>query len=202
MNNVAENPLLRAVLLAAGPSSRLGQPKQLVTISGETLVRRCTRLLLALGLEEIAVVSGCGFEAVECEVSDLPVEIIRNHDWQKGMGASISRGVRRSGKGVAGVLIMVCDQWRLEKSDLNHLISTWFSDISRIFTACWNEGEAFVSGPPVIFPRTLIPELISVNPKRGARQVIDRNMDIVEFVRLDNARFDLDHPADLELMPG
>ena len=189
-------------MLAAGPSSRLGQPKQLISIHGESLVRRTARLLLSMDIASVTLVSGFDAKNVESEVEDLPLDIACNHGWEQGMGSSISCGARQMLQNPDGVLMMVCDQWRLEKDDLSRLISAWYSDISRLYVTCWNEGKAFVSGPPVIFPRKTIPELISVQPHRGARQVIDRNMEIAEFVKLDNARFDLDNPEDLELIPG
>jgi CTP:molybdopterin cytidylyltransferase MocA len=113
------------------------------------------------------------------------------------MGASINAGARALPLGPDGVLVTVCDQWRLESADLAHLANRWLSDISRICVACWNEGEAFVSGPPVIFPRKLIPELKGMQPSRGARQLIDRYMDLVDYVEMQNAAFDLDRPEDL-----
>jgi len=203
MNMTHENPKLAAVLLAAGPSSRLGQPKQLLSIEGESLVRRSSQLILAMNnIAGLTLVSGFESDRVEYEVEDLPVDIAYNRSWEQGMGASIACGVRKLPDGPDGVLLMVCDQWRLEKDDLSRLIAAWSTDISSIHVACWHEEKAFVSGPPVIFPRKIIPELISVDPGRGARQVIDRHMENVEFVKLENARFDLDNPEDLELIPG
>ena len=67
--------------------------------------------------------------------------------------------------------------------------------------ACWHEGEAFVSGPPVISPGNLKQELKFAQENRGARQLVDRYMDIVEFVTMENAARDLDRPEDLEQLP-
>jgi len=198
MNDESRKLILGAVLLAAGPSSRLGRSKQLVRVNDETLIRKTARLVLGMDLDFVTVVSGCGADLVEAELEDLPVSVVFNRDWQQGMGSSINCGVRFMPQGVDGVLLMVCDQWRLENDDLNRLFEAWHSDISRIYVACWDEGAAFVSGPPALFPRTLIPELKSMHPNRGARQLIDRYMDIVEFVKMENAAFDLDRPEDLE----
>jgi molybdenum cofactor cytidylyltransferase len=198
MNDESRKLILGAVLLAAGPSSRLGRSKQLVRVSDETLIRRTARLVLGMDLDYVTVVSGCGADLVEAELEDLPVSVVFNRDWQQGMGSSINCGVRFMPQGVDGVLLMVCDQWRLENDDLNRLLEAWQSDISKIYVACWDEGAAFVSGPPALCPRTLIPELKSMHPNRGARQLIDRYMDIVEFVKMENAAFDLDRPEDLE----
>jgi len=198
MNDESRKLILGAVLLAAGPSSRLGRSKQLVRVNDETLIRRTARLVLGMGLDYVTVVSGCGADLVEAELEDLPVSVVFNRDWQQGMGSSINCGVRLMPQGVDGVLLMVCDQWRLENDDLNGLFEAWQADISKIYVACWDEGAAFVSGPPALFPRKIIPELKSMQPNRGARQLIDRYMDIVEFVKMENAAFDLDRPEDLE----
>jgi molybdenum cofactor cytidylyltransferase len=190
-------PVLAAVLLAGGPSTRLGQSKQLVRVGGESLVRRTARLLLSLRPAPLVVVTGCEASRVEAELEGLPLEFVYNRDWDQGMGASINAGARALPLGPDGVLVAVCDQWRLESADLACLATHWFSDISRICVANWNEGEALVSGPPVIFPRKLIPELKSMQASRGARQLIDRYMDLVDYVEIQNAAFDLDRPEDL-----
>jgi CTP:molybdopterin cytidylyltransferase MocA len=197
-----KEPSLAGVLLAAGPSTRLGQPKQLVEVAGESLVRRTARLLLALQLDKLMVVTGCDAPRVEAEVAELPLRNVRNRDWAHGMGESINCGTRAMMRDESlnpdGVLIAVCDQWRLQAADLERLVATWKSDISRICVACWKEESALISGPPVIFPRKLIPELKAMQPSRGARQLIDRHIEIAEFVSIPNAAFDLDRPEDLE----
>jgi molybdenum cofactor cytidylyltransferase len=190
-------PALAALLLAGGPSTRLGQPKQLVRLGGESLVRRTARLLLSLRPAPLIVVTGCEAARVEAELDGLALDVVFNRHWAQGMGGSINAGARALPVGPEAVLVTVCDQWRLESADLARLVSCWFSDISRICVASWKEGEAFVSGPPVIFPRKLIPELKSMQANRGARQLIDRYMDLVEFVDMQNAAFDLDRPEDL-----
>ena len=189
---------LGVVLLAAGPSSRLGQPKQLVEVDGECLVRRSARLALSLLPASVTVVSGCEAERVQAELGGLPVGMVFNRGWANGMGASINCGVRFMPGDVDGVLLMVCDQWRLDDTDLKRLFLQWSTDISKIYLASWKEGEAYVSGPPVIFPRKLIPELKCMQENRGARQLVDRYMDIAEFVEMENAAWDLDRPNDLE----
>ncbi len=198
MTDTPGNPSLGVVLLAAGPSTRLGQPKQLVEVGGECLVSHAARLALSLDPTFVTVVTGCEADRIEAELEQLPVGVVYNRNWSSGMGASINCGVRSIHKGVEGVLVMVCDQWRLEESDLERLFSAWSSDISRIVVASWKEETAFVSGPPVIFPRKLIPELKSMQENRGARQLIDRYMDLVDYVEMENAAHDLDRPEDLE----
>jgi molybdenum cofactor cytidylyltransferase len=198
MTERPRNYLLGALLLAAGPSSRLGQPKQLVQFHGDCLVRRSAGLLLKLGLDPVIVVTGFEHEAVEHELRDLSVRTVLNRSWSSGMGGSIAFGCGYFPRGMDGVLLMVCDQWRLELADLRSLVAEWKTDTSGIVVANWQEGRAFVSGPPVIFPGRLIPEMKFLDKGRGARQVIDRHMDEVTFVTIQNAAHDLDRPENLE----
>jgi molybdenum cofactor cytidylyltransferase len=202
MNDSTTHYRLAAILLAAGPSTRLGQAKQLVEVNHETLVRRTARLLLEVGADPVIVVTGCSADRVENELGGLPVKIAFNRIWEQGMGGSIACGVRKLSENVDGLLVMVCDQWQLEVEDLSQLFECWITDISRIVVAQWHEGSAFVSGPPVIFPREYIPELKFMIKNQGARPVIDRHMDIVEFVNMENAAQDLDRPEDLEFISG
>ena len=188
---------LAVIVLAAGPSSRLGESKQLVEVRGECLVRRAARLALGLKPERAIVVAGCEADRVVAELEDLPLETVLNRDWSRGMGASIAAGARALDRSTEGVLLMVCDQWRLRAADLDRLVQAWRPHPQRIVVACWKEGQAYVTGPPVIFPTRFLHELKAIPPDRGARQVIDQHMDDVEFVELQNAADDLDRPEDL-----
>ena len=187
-----------AILLAAGPSSRLGQAKQLVRVDGESLVRRTARLLLSVDPVSLTVVTGFADDAVEQELSDLPVRFARNDDWEQGMGGSIACGVQNISEEVDGVLITLCDQWRIEGSDYLRLISMWKTNISRITASSWINDKASVYGPPTLFPRNYIRELTGLMGSKGAKAVIDQNLANAQFVKIENAAYDLDRPEDLE----
>ena len=198
MKDERNTPNLAAVLLAAGPSTRLGHPKQMVVYRGETLVRRAARLLREVIHGEVVVVTGHGAEQVGGEVEGIAVTTVINREWDKGMGGSIARGAGSVPANVDGILVSVCDQWRLSPGDLGKLVESWSAQPRRIHVACWKEGAAHVSGPPVIFPGWLRGDLKGLEKSRGARQIIDRYMDDVEFVQLESAALDLDRPEDLQ----
>lgn len=202
MTELRNQPALAAILLAAGPSTRLGRPKQLVRFEGETLVRRSARLLLNTVRGPVVVVCGCESRLVSEQVADLPVETVTNPDWELGMGGSIAFGARFVPQFTEGIMVAVCDQWLLHREDLDRLLEAWRMAKSRIHAACWKEGAAHVSGPPVIFPRRLHGELKGLDKSRGARQVLDRHIDLVDFVQLESASCDLDRPEDLDLLRG
>lgn len=193
----AETPRLAAILLAAGASRRLGQPKQFVERNGESLVRRSAGLLVKLAADPIIVVAGFQSDKIIHELQDLPLSLVINQDWEQGMGGSLACGVRNIAPEVDGVLVMLCDQWRLDLDDLLRLKSAWTSDISRIIVAEWNDGKSCLSGPPVIFSGSMMHELKIVKGRQGAKSIIDRHKGIVYPVEVRNAAFDLDEPGDL-----
>lgn len=187
---------LGAILLAAGGSRRLGQPKQLIRSRGETLVHRAARIVLEQNPAALIVVTGCESNAVERELEGLPVEMVRNSKWADGMGVSLACGMARVPDRIGGVLILLCDQWRIASSDLASLVTAWTSDISQIAVAQWAQSH----GPPVIMPKALFPELAALKGDRGAKAVLAKHRDMVNYVPMDSARFDLDDEADLETL--
>jgi molybdenum cofactor cytidylyltransferase len=188
---------LGAVLLAAGSSSRLGQAKQLLHIDGETLVTRMARRLIELGPANVIVVTGSASQAVNDQLSGLPVHIVHNACWEEGMASSLSAGVENLPAEIEGVLIMLCDQWQVGLPDLQALVQAWFVDISVITAASWITEERHIIGPPAIFPRNLFHELICLKGDRGARAVIEKYRERTSLLAMDRARFDLDEPKDL-----
>ena len=82
------------IILAAGGSSRFGQPKPLLDWHGKPFVRAVAETALAAGLSPVVVVTGANAEQVENAIRDLPVSIIRNQDWQDGQSTSIRAGLR------------------------------------------------------------------------------------------------------------
>ncbi len=189
---------LGVVLLAAGGSTRLGQPKQLIPIDGEALVARTARRLLCLEPATLLVVTGCASAEVSDQLSSLPLQLVHNPDWRQGMGTSIAVGVNYLPAKVKGVLIMLCDQWRVDHADLKRLLEAWNTDISDIAVARWEKDKAFIFGPPAVFPRTLFHELESLSGDQGAKRVIEKYQGRSTFIMMENAAFDLDEPADLQ----
>jgi molybdenum cofactor cytidylyltransferase len=188
---------IASVLLAAGGSARLGQPKQLVKLDGEALVRRAAVLLTGLEAGPVVAVVGCRPSEVAAEFEGLAVNVVVNDEWRQGMGSSIAQGVRNIPGEVDGVLLLLCDQWRVERADLLRLMHAWHADISAICVSEWRKEDSVFTGPPVIFPRELIHELKILQVDRGAKPVIDAYRH-VKAVQMKNAAYDLDTPQELE----
>jgi molybdenum cofactor cytidylyltransferase len=111
-----------AVLLAAGGSTRLGQPKQLLTRDGEALVRRVARLLLATAPRELVVVLGAHRDDISAALHGIAHRAIVNDQWQQGLASSVRLAATHVR--AARVLICVCDQPALDAHHLSALLAT------------------------------------------------------------------------------
>ena len=145
---MSEEPPIAAVVLAAGGSTRLGRPKQLVPIDGEPLVRRAARAALDAGCRPVMVVIGAEADAVGAAVADLPVLRVGNPRWADGVGTSIACGVSAAAAHrPAGCIVLPCDQPRLTAGVLATLIDR-FRDGGFSAVACTYGGT---TGSPVLF---------------------------------------------------
>lgn len=184
---------LGALLLAAGGSTRLGRPKQLLLIDGEPLVRRQARLLLALEPACVIVVTGAVADEVGAALTGLDIVLAHNPDWERGMGGSLACGMRAMPERVRGALLLLVDQYRVDTQDLERLIATWGADPLAAVSASWDDQR----GPPIVFPRSLFERVSRLRGESGARAVLRRFRGRQIAVPVANAAFDLDTAADI-----
>lgn len=188
---------IAAVILAAGKSRRLRQPKQLIQLAGESLLRRAARLAVEAGCAPVFVVLGYDAERMRPELNGLAVQTLTNEDWAEGMGASVRCGVAAAQAAAAGgVLLLVCDQVRLSVEHLRALLAR-HRETRAIVTASAYDGRA---GVPAVFSAQLFPELLQIHGDRGARQVIEYYADAVQVVDWAEGALDLDSPKQLRVI--
>lgn len=181
------------VLLAAGSSSRLGRPKQLLVHGGKTLVRRAAEAAVEARCGPVVVVLGAQAQAVASELAGLPVHTVHNPDWEQGMGVSLRVGVRALAPEAEAALVMLCDQLRVESGHLRALVEEFHRTGSPIVAS----GYEGARGVPALFSRALFPELEALGPDQGARGVIARDASRVVEVALTGGGEDVDTAADL-----
>jgi molybdenum cofactor cytidylyltransferase len=189
-------PRLGVIVPAAGESTRLGQPKQLLSLAGEPLVARAVRLALGLSPTSTVVVTGAHAEAVRQAMHGLPVMVAHHAEWRAGLGGSIAAGARSLPDDVDAILIILCDQWRLQAEDLHGLLRHWRDRVNGISAA----RAGGVIGPPVVFPSRFISELRKLQGPRGARALIEAHPAACSDVAMPNAAHDLDTAAALAAM--
>jgi len=182
-----------AIVLAAGGSCRLGQPKQLLTLSDrETLVHSAVRSAREADCAKVCVVTGAAHDQVAAAVSDLHPTIARNPDWSRGIGTSIRVGVSQLSD-LSAIVLLTCDQPSLDAQIIRALISRHEETGPAIIASHY----ANTLGTPALFPRSYFPKLQSLPDKAGAKILIEMAIERVERVDFPAGAFDLDSPSDL-----
>ncbi len=184
------------ILLAAGASARMGEPKQLLRFQGETLARRAAKIALAVSTR-VVVTLGARIEITRIEVEDLPVEIAENVNWKAGMSGSIKVGLERllsDSKELKAVILMVCDQPFVDEITLGKIIKT-FGQTNPLIVACEYQNTL---GVPALFHRKLFPELLALDAQTGAKRLIKKYHAQTAAISFPEGAFDVDTPADYE----
>jgi molybdenum cofactor cytidylyltransferase len=163
-------PQIAIIVLAAGASTRLGAPKQLLQYNGMTLLRRTAETVLLSQAKSVHVVVGCDAEKMTLEIADMPVDVVVNPDWQRGISTSLHSGIRSLQSNIDAAIIVLCDQLKLSTDILNTMIDVYASTRSPI-VACTYAGTV---GVPALFDRSMFPELLSLEGDHGAKKIIER----------------------------
>ncbi len=189
------NKRVIALILAAGSSSRLGHPKQLLPWKNKTLLGHTIAIAHESKAAGVRVVLGSQAQSIRAALSDTTTEFLINNNWEEGMGGSISCGVDHllAEKKVAdGILIMLCDQPLIDSNFLNVLIDAYTENEYGIVGTLYGKHI----GVPVIFDRSYFPKLSGLKGEGGARSILRENsLDSLGFAAPANNP-DIDTAAD------
>lgn len=189
------------VILAAGASTRLGRPKQLLPYRGRSLLRHAAETAVGSTCRPILVVIGAHAAELAGEVSDLPVHVVENPRWPRGMGTSLRAGLEALeavGPEVGAVVITLCDQPLLSTAIIDSLVRA-HRDSGRPIVASEYGG---VLGAPALFDRILFGELLTPKDAGGAKEIIARHRADVCSVPFPGGAIDIDTPQDYEGLCG
>ncbi len=191
------NPTIGIIILAAGASTRMGKPKQLLPYQGRSLLRHITEVAIASRNQPVIVVLGANAEIIKPEICQLPVEIVENLQWASGMSSSIRTGievVNALGQNVEAVIITLCDQPFVSVQVINQLVEAYHRS-DKAIVAC---EYADTLGVPALFNHTFFSQLMNLKQGEGAKQIINKYINQVTSVCFLQGLIDIDTPDDYE----
>lgn len=191
------------VVLAAGGSSRLGAPKQLLPVAGEALVRRAVRTALASGATQVVLVTGAAADAVVAALGDCAtdarVQIVHNAEWARGQAGSMHTGLAALSAAIPVAVFLPVDQPFVPATLLRRLMGAWRAGAD--LAAPEVDGE--MRGAPALFDRSFWPALHLVRGDMGGRMILRANAHRVHLLPTPGDLLrDVDTPADLAALTG
>jgi molybdenum cofactor cytidylyltransferase len=181
------------VLLAAGASTRLGRPKQLVSYGGRSLLRHAAETACAAIADQVVFVLGHEATRMREELHGLRGRIVENREWTSGVSSSVRAALASLGPDIEAVLLMVCDQPAVTTPHLDALIRA----LPQAGVCPVASSYSGTIGVPAIFPRALFGELMSLSGDAGAKRILEARLPSVTLIPLHGGEIDIDSDADL-----
>jgi molybdenum cofactor cytidylyltransferase len=163
--------MIVAVVLSAGESSRMGRPKALLPIDGQTFIERIVAALKQTTVGKIIVILGHNARELEAKISHLPVQILINTDYRQGQLSSLQLAVRdlQADADCDGMLVHLVDHPYLAPALVQEMIRRFYETKKRIIVPKFHGKR----GHPVIFSNALFGELLSAPMAEGAKAVVN-----------------------------
>jgi len=183
------------IILAAGSSSRLGRPKQLLRYNNQSLLQHIVGIALEAAIGPVIVVLGAEADLLKKELDESKIISVNNNDWQEGLGSSIRFGLQQFTDRfpeAEGVIFTVCDQPFITSSLLCELVSTYNQTKNPVIASVYEETK----GTPAFFHRDIFPELSMLKADKGAKQIINNHKDHLGLVSFPMGSKDIDTETD------
>jgi molybdenum cofactor cytidylyltransferase len=183
------------IILAAGNSSRLGQPKQLLMYQNKTLIRHILDEAIEITGTNVVVVLGADAELVRAELKDAAINVVENPKWQQGMASSIRTGLsamQELNSSLEGIILAVCDQPFVSADIFKELI-TLKETTDRHIVACSYDNTA---GTPALFSKNYFSALMSLNGSEGAKKLLMQHNEDLITIPFPDGGIDIDTVED------
>ena len=185
------------IILAAGSSSRLGQPKQLLDFNGKNFIQNTIQEAIAFAGKATVVVTGANSDAVDKFLFTAEVMVCHNPHWELGMGVSIKTGLKHlldTYPEMERCVFTVCDQpyvtAEIFRSLDNQQISTGKGIVASAYSGIY--------GVPVMFTKPYFEKLLLLKGQEGARKLLSKFIDDVASVPFDKGAIDIDTLEDYD----
>ena len=185
------------VILAAGSSSRLGHPKQLVEFRRKSLLQHSIDTGNALEFGSHLLVLGANSEEIRKKIEPGKFKIIQNNNWEEGMASSLRLGVQRiMEKEIQHILVLLADQPLITTAHLENLVEKHLNEELQATFSKYDDDL----GVPAIFSRSLFPKLLGLKGDHGAKKLLyDQDLKY-DYVVFEKGNFDVDTIVDVEIL--
>ena len=184
------------IILAAGQSARMGQPKQKLLYKGESLLQHVVHAALNSTCRPVIVILGAYADTISADIEGEPVVVIHNPNWEEGMASSIRAGIMELEKDddITGTIIMLCDQPFVDAALIDSLIEQK-EKTGKGMVAC-SYGDTI--GVPVFFDRKYFAELLLLKGHDGAKKLLHSFKKDVITIPFALGKIDIDTIKDYE----
>ncbi|QRN83945.1 putative selenium-dependent hydroxylase accessory protein YqeC [Chloroflexota bacterium] len=158
------------VILAAGGSKRLGRPKQLLGWQGQPFIAKVAQNALDAGLTPLVVITGAESDAVRASLTELPVTIVHNPDWQKGQSTSLKKGVQALPEDCQAAVFLMSDQPQVSPTLIRSVVEAYYANLLPIAAPRISGRRA----NPVLFAREAFDALEAIQGDQGGRAVFSQ----------------------------
>ena len=183
------------IILAAGASTRLGEPKQLLEYHHKNLLQTTIDAAINSVASTVVIVLGANADQISNEIDKSGINVLINSEWEEGMASSIRNGLNELlfiSPLTDAVILMVCDQPYVSTELINDIINKQ-EETGKSIVTC-NYGE--IAGPPTLFHKSLFHELMHLKGDVGARKIIQHHSDDVATVLFKKGKIDIDTKED------
>jgi molybdenum cofactor cytidylyltransferase len=187
--------MITAIILAAGESKRMGQPKMLLPWGKSSVIEHVVITFLNAGVEGLLVVTGGAQDRVEKALANHPVRITHNPEYSSGeMLSSLQCGLRKMPDGTQAALIGLGDQPQVQESSIRAICEAYQATQSGLIVPSFQMRR----GHPWLIARPLWNEILELRPPSTPREVLNKYSDEIRYVTVDTPTIlaDLDTPAD------
>jgi molybdenum cofactor cytidylyltransferase len=189
--------MISAIILAAGQSKRMGQPKMLLPWGKTTVIEHVIMTFLRAGIEDVIVVTGGAREQIEKAISQYPIRKIHNNDYAAGeMLSSIQCALRAMPGQAQAALIGLGDQPQVEEKNVRLICEEFRDSQSGLVVPSFRMRR----GHPWLVTRPLWDEILELKPPESPRDFLNRHADDIHYVNVDTQTVlaDLDTPEDYQ----
>jgi molybdenum cofactor cytidylyltransferase len=161
--------VIAGIVLAAGRSSRLRRPKQLLPVHGEPLLRYTVRRVLASGLDDVLVVVGHAANSIRAAIADLPVTVVENPEYELGQSTSVRAGLAALPPETDAAVFLLGDQPGVSSEVIDRLIDAWQASGAPVVAPRYADGI----GNPILFDHRVFPEFAHLTGDTGAKPIVE-----------------------------